>query len=301
MSANADRPLVSAIVPVYEPNEEWLIEAVNSVLNQTYENIELVLVNDGSSKRLIGYLNSEILDDERILQIEQENQGFTGATNSAIKEAKGEYIAPIGQDDIWKENKIERQIESVDEDKKICFTKSEIIDEESNFLGYEGSFPSRGRYNKLKLSCYPCYESLLISRELLEDLDGLNDEFDIVSDYDLWFRSWPKAKTKYIDEPLVSKRHHKENTSNTSKKLLEEGEKVRRRHIEDSEILNVSLSKFLRRNGKGFFESGNKKKARDTWLKALRHKKSFKTSFLLLSSISQTTYDMSNKAYAKIK
>jgi glycosyltransferase involved in cell wall biosynthesis len=301
MSTMTDRPLVSAIIPVYEPDEDWLIETVNSVLNQTYENIELVLVNDGSSKRLIGYLNSEILDDERILQIEQENQGFTGATNTAIKEAKGKYIAPIGQDDIWKENKIERQVESLDKDEKICYTKSEIIDEDGNFLGEEGCFPPKERYKELKLSCYPCYESLLISREFLEDLDGLNEEFDIVSDYDLWFRSWPKTKINYVDEPLVSKRHHKENTSNASTKLLKEGEKVRRTHIEDNEILNKSLSKFFRRNGKGFFESGNKKRARETWLKAFKNKKSFKTLFLILSSVSQKTYDISNKVYAKIK
>ena len=99
---NASIPLVSIIVPIYNV-EQYLVECLDSLVNQTLRDIEIICVNDGSPDRCADIVRDYMLRDERILLIEQENKGLSGARNAGLKLAKGEYVYFMDSDD-WLEH-----------------------------------------------------------------------------------------------------------------------------------------------------------------------------------------------------
>lgn len=100
------KKLVSVIMPFYS-GREWLKEAVDSVLNQTYKNIELIVVNDGSTEDISDFLTEY---GSRIRYFQKENGGAATARNLGIKEANGDYIAFMDSDDYWMPDKTEKQV-----------------------------------------------------------------------------------------------------------------------------------------------------------------------------------------------
>ena len=105
---NTDNILVSCIIPVY--NRETLIkEAVNSVLAQSHRNLELVVVDDGSTDNT--YATLETINDPRLKIIRQHNKGVSSARNTGIAQCRGKYIALLDSDDYWLKNKLEAQLE----------------------------------------------------------------------------------------------------------------------------------------------------------------------------------------------
>ena len=97
--------LISVIMPVYNTGK-YLERCLNSIINQTYTNWELIAVNDGSTDNSLEILKSYAQKDNRIIVLEQENQGQSVARNNGIKVAKGEYILMMDSDDLLIDNKI---------------------------------------------------------------------------------------------------------------------------------------------------------------------------------------------------
>lgn len=107
-----ERDLVSVIIPYYN-NEKSIIRAIKSVVNQTYKNVEIILVDDGSIDKSYSLVNEYIKDlnsNINIINITQKNSGPSVARNRGIKLAKGKFIAFLDADDSWKNYKIENQI-----------------------------------------------------------------------------------------------------------------------------------------------------------------------------------------------
>ena len=101
-----NNPLVSIIIPVYN-GENFVIEAIESALNQTYENIEVIVVNDGSVDRTEELITPYL---RRLKYIKKENGGVSSALNLGIKESQGEYVSWLSHDDIYYPEKIKKQI-----------------------------------------------------------------------------------------------------------------------------------------------------------------------------------------------
>ena len=110
MSALHRNPLVSVILPVYN-GAEFVGCALDSVVQQTYQNLEIFVVNDGSTDQTQSILNSWAAADPRIRVIHQANAGVARARNRAIAESTGEFIAPIDADDLWMPDKIAKQVQ----------------------------------------------------------------------------------------------------------------------------------------------------------------------------------------------
>jgi glycosyltransferase involved in cell wall biosynthesis len=108
---------VSVVLTCYN-GARWISSAIESILAQTYKNLELVVIDDGStdnSKEIV----SSYLCDERVRYIYQENRGFSAAVNRGIKESRGELIGFIGQDDLWLHYKLELQVEYLNKHKEV--------------------------------------------------------------------------------------------------------------------------------------------------------------------------------------
>ena len=117
-------PLVSIIIPVYN-GENHIRETLDSALSQSISNFEVIIVNDGSNDQSADII-SEFLLDSRFHYIEQANAGVAEARNTGIRAAKGEYIALLDQDDIWKSEKLELQLNYFNQHPKCALVHSQI-------------------------------------------------------------------------------------------------------------------------------------------------------------------------------
>ena len=126
---------VSIITPVYN-SEKYLKDTIESVLNQTYTNFELILINDKSKDSSIDICNSYKDDRIKIIDL-PENVGVCMARNIGIKSASGRYIAFLDSDDVWDSKKLEKQISFMKKiNAGISCTEYERVDEKLNKIGY---------------------------------------------------------------------------------------------------------------------------------------------------------------------
>ena len=102
--------MISVIIPLYN-KEKQIAKTLQTVLNQTYQNFEIVIVNDGSTDRSVDEVKKFL--NSRIRLINQKNGGVSAARNRGIKEAKGEYLAFLDADDIWQNNYLQTQIDLI--------------------------------------------------------------------------------------------------------------------------------------------------------------------------------------------
>lgn len=129
-------PLVSVIVPAYNA-EKFIGETLNSALSQTYSNIEILVVDDGSQDRTSEVVKAFVQKDERVILLQQANAGVAAARNLAIQKSRGEYIAPLDADDIWYPQKLEKQMQcflEADESVGLVYAWSVSIDEEGKIF-----------------------------------------------------------------------------------------------------------------------------------------------------------------------
>lgn len=126
--------LVSIIIPVYKA-EKYVAKTVNSALEQTYKNIEILIIDDGSPDRSLEICQQ--LTDPRITIISQQNRGLPGARNTGIRYAKGKYLAFLDADDLWLPEKIEKHIEHLENSPAVgvSFSRSAFIDGSGQSLG----------------------------------------------------------------------------------------------------------------------------------------------------------------------
>ena len=216
-------PLVSIIIPVYG-GEKYLRGAIDSALDQTYKNIEIIIVNDGSTDSSEEIVNS--YNDKRIRYFKKENGGVSTALNLGIKNAKGEYISWLSHDDVYFSDKIEKQIEALSKlnkdkrDKTILYSNWVLIDKDSKKFD---EFRIEKRYDAMKLN-YPLYPilnciingcTLLIPKKCFYEVGLFDPKLRATQDYDLWFRMFPKYNLLFQPNFFVKFRYHESQGSNT--------------------------------------------------------------------------------------
>lgn len=203
-------PTISVILPIYNC-ELYIKEAVDSVLNQTFTDFELIIIDDCSTDSTLKIIKS--YQDSRIKLIEKEkNSGYTDSLNMAIKLAKGEYIARMDGDDICFPNRFESQIEFLQKNKDCALCGTGI-----KFIGSDKTqfHPSNHDEIKVKL-CFSnsfFHPTIMAKKEIL--LDNLYDKnFEPAEDYDLWTRLIFKVKMSNLPELLLNYRVHENQISN---------------------------------------------------------------------------------------
>ena len=178
-------PLVSVIIPTYN-GSRFIRETIQSVLDQTYNNLEIMVVDDGSTDDTSLIVKS--ITDQRITYIQQKNAGVSPARNHGITVSKGDYIAFLDHDDVWLPCKLEKQLSLFEQNPKVALIYSDaFIINENNFI--------MGKYShKIK------FFRGRIFKEICED-------------YDLLLKCAAKYPIDYIDEPLAKYRVHGSNYS----------------------------------------------------------------------------------------
>ena len=234
---------VSVIIPVYKV-EKYIAATVQSVLEQTYQNLELLIVDDGSPDRSIEICQRFI--DPRIKIIRQENRGVAAARNAGIRHAQGEYLAFLDADDLWSPEKLAKHVEHLAKspDVGVSFSRSAFIDEEGNSLGIY-QIPKLKGITPLDLLCRTPVGNgsvAVIRREVFEavrfkdNLYGVEEDFYFDDDRQLhpsedvefWLRIAIQTKWQFegIPEDLTMYRVNPEGHSAQLLKKLNSWEKM---------------------------------------------------------------------------
>lgn len=205
-----ESPIISVIMPVYNC-EKYVGEAVQSILNQTFTDFELLIVDDCSTDATVSIIKS--ISDARINLIRKEkNSGYTDSLNYAITIAKGKYIARMDGDDISLPNRFQRQVEYLNahQDVILCGTGIQIIDSDKIL-----KHPVNHEDIKVKL----CFSNAIFHPSVMGRTEAFseykyNKEFEPAEDYDLWTRLVFAGKLANIDEVLLDYRVHPNQISN---------------------------------------------------------------------------------------
>lgn len=209
------QPLVSVIVPAYNA-ETYILQTLNSVLSQTYKNIEVVVVDDGSHDGTTQIVEAIMRRDDRVALLRQSNSGVAVARNLAIEKSRGEYIAPIDADDMWYPQKIEKQVHCMLHaglDTGLVYAWSVHIDERGLLTGGYNAFDIEGDvFVSLIMSNFIGNASApLIRRVCFEKVGGYNTRLfeqnaQGCEDRDLYLRIAASYKFRVGKEFLVEYR-----------------------------------------------------------------------------------------------
>lgn len=192
------KPLVSVIIIMYE-HEKYINESINSIISQTYDNLEIIVVDDGSTDN--GLLIVEKAHDPRIITIRQKNQGPSSALNSGLRAAKGEFIALFSGDDIAALDHIEHQLEFIEgTESDLVFGLPQLIDEQGRSLLDEifpaffveniHTYKTHHIFNRFFYSGnFLCAPSAFMKKAVFESVGYFKRGLIQLQDFDYWIRA----------------------------------------------------------------------------------------------------------------
>ena len=220
-------PLVSIITPTYN-RADFIEETVKSVLGQTVEDFEFLIVDDGSDDNTKAVLEP-YLTDERISYFYQKNQGQSVARNLGLANSRGRFICFLDSDNAWLPDKLKRQISVMQKnpDVDIVYGDGIIIDEQSqevsrnNIRRYSGHIAPQ----MLKDNCVSM-NTAMARRRCFEELGGMSGKRRVADDYDLWLRFSAKYKFLYVPEYFAKYRVMEDQISSDKRRRLETNERI---------------------------------------------------------------------------
>lgn len=223
-------PLVSIVIPVYN-GEDYLQEAIESALKQTYENIEILVVNDGSTDRTEQIAGAY---GDRIRYFYKPNGGVASALNFAIREMKGEYFSWLSHDDYDYPEKIELLIGAVlgQKDKDaIAYCNYSLLDQRTGILSpykIEDYFSEKDRSNGIFMTIQRLMDggSMLISSSHFQRVGMFDEGLRATQDYDMWFRMLKGKQVIHVPKVLHVARVHAKQGSQTMKGFSAEREQL---------------------------------------------------------------------------
>lgn len=202
------QPLVSIVIATYN-YAKYLPIAIESALNQTYKNIEVIVVNDGSTDNTNEAIAPH-LNDKRIRYIKQTNSGQTFAKNCGIKNSQGEYIAFLDADDYWMPDKLEKQLSlfSADSAVGVVFSLMKIVGPDNEKVETLKTLkPYKGWVtNHLIIDNFVPFSSSLVKRECLEKIGNFDETLRMSIDWDIWLKISINYKFDFVDEELIAYR-----------------------------------------------------------------------------------------------
>lgn len=288
--------LVSIVIPAYN-GSNYLKEAIASALAQTYKNIEVIVVNDGSND---GGETEKIAKSygSKIRYFKKENGGVASALNLGIEKMTGEYFSWLSHDDMYEKTKIEDQVNFLNklDSKNIIVACNTKVLFESGIRKKEKIDANTFKFIDIFLSTSAnvgvngC--SLLIPKDAFEICGRFNPSLSVTQDYDLWFRMKDKYKFMLLDQYLViSRRHDEQDSVKKQKYLFKTADK-----LHASFLSTISYNRF-----KKYF-ADNKKNTKHTYKNYIIYKSRgySKTASMILRNILQYYHEMDKKSFYKV-
>ena len=241
-------PKVSVIMPSYN-SAQYITEAIESILNQTFTDFEFIIINDGSTDDTAKIIKEYANKDHRIKFINhKKNKGFIGCLNECLDIASGEYIAKMDSDDISLPQRLEKQVKYLDEHPSVgmvgCGYRA------FDHADFEYINPAYVGYIDLIKGCAT---TVVLFRKSIIDVFNLrfNPDFYCAEDYDFYSRFIRYADIHNLQEVLYLYRWHGENTSIKKNKIQQDNSDVVRQNILNIMSVNTMIQKYVLNVSKG--------------------------------------------------
>lgn len=219
-------PLVSVIIPTYN-SVAYVTAAVASVLAQTFADLEILVIDDGSTDE-----TSEVMAGygTRVRYLRQENSGVAIARNRGIAESQGEYVAFLDADDTWFPRKLELQLEALRAhiEAGVCYSAFLVVTSELKPIGVRRSERWASALEDLLLhgNVVGSICTVLAKRSLFQQAGGFDPLLSQCADWEMWVRLAARTEFVYLDEPLVTYRQHDSNMSHNAPLLEKDSLRV---------------------------------------------------------------------------
>jgi glycosyltransferase involved in cell wall biosynthesis len=203
----SNNPVVSVVVPVYN-GAQYLSETVESILQQSMDDFELILINDGSHDDSPGLLDS--YRDERIRAVHQENMGLIGTLNKGVSLARADVIARLDQDDISKPHRLKHQLEAMKQyNLDVVYTQIEKFGSKNSWDNRERQKEKPGEVAIMKPLVYGCQlnSTLMAKKSVLKKM-RYRKEYYPCDDWDLQLRLEADYRVGLLQEKLIRYRFH---------------------------------------------------------------------------------------------
>lgn len=226
--------LVSIVLPIYN-GEKYMRKSIQSVLDQSYKNWELLILDDCSTDRTSEIAKEYILVDSRIKYFKnEENLRLPRNLNKGFSLSKGEYLTWTSDDNMYKFDAIEKMVNALENSKaEFVYASCRIIDEDDKEIEY---IMVNGNGNKQIVGSNPVGACFMYTRNVYEVIGDYDPKYTLVEDFDYWQRIFMKFEVTYITEILYYYRWHNGALTSTMKK----------------DIFNQTLEKLLLKNRTGF-------------------------------------------------
>lgn len=219
------KPTVSINLCCYN-SEKYLRETLDSIVNQTFKDWELIIIDDGSKDSTSSIIQEYVSQGYPIFYFYQENKGLGYSRNRALKQSSGQYIAFIDHDDIWLPDKLHKQMNVFTSRSDVDFIYTnyyKMISYNNNRLvkAFSKKQPEGFVFEKFIYNYQVFISTVVVSRKSLNSLDSLFDSsFNQIEEYDVFMRILYKHRAMYIDEVLAIYRYHTEMTTIKQPELL---------------------------------------------------------------------------------
>lgn len=232
----SQKALVTAVITTYKREPDIVVRAAKSVLNQSYKEIELFVVNDCPeddrlSKRLEQALNA--LGDDRLHYVcHEKNAGACAARNTGILKGSGEYVALLDDDDEWVSEKVETMVNAFKEGVGLVYSSFYLGDEKSGKVVTRGTKSGDIKKDMLCKNLVSGTSMPMIRRKCFDDCGLFDTNFQSSQDYDMWMRITLKYKVVYINKPLTVRHFSDECITVNHKKRIQGWDLFTNKYIE---------------------------------------------------------------------
>lgn len=280
------KPVVSVVIPTYN-RPDFLGGAIETVLQQTYDDFELIIVDDGSEEDYTTEIIAEY-SDSRINMVEHdENKGLSAARNTGIQSAYGKYIAFLDDDDRWHEEKLARQVAVLEETPEVglvtCCLAS--VSPEGDLLRCEQSKPSGDLSEAIfRKNVIGTPSRVLIRATCFEDVGTFDEELPTKQDWDLYIRICQEWRVRCLEEILCFRTVHESMSSDPSdaeRDLM----RIRERYREEMEACGMwgeSMAFYHQKVGVTYLFAGERTTGRRHLKRVLEYERTLDSVAMLL-------------------
>jgi len=210
-------PKVSVIMACHN-SSRYLDEAIGSVLSQTLDDLELIVIDDYSIDNTLEIARRYQVEDDRVTVISMpKNSGCAVARNVGVRAARGEWLGILDSDDVAMPERFEEQMSLANNGQDLVLIGSDFISIDQNGLKIKAhKYPTDHETLAKRLEslgAFPAHPSIVYRRDMVEKLSGYNSRYNSAEDYDLWLRLSEAGKLASVDKPLVKYRRHEKNMS----------------------------------------------------------------------------------------
>jgi glycosyltransferase involved in cell wall biosynthesis len=227
---------VSIVITCYNYGQ-FLIDAVESALGQTFTDFEIIVIDDGSTDNTPNVI-TKYSSDSRVHYVRQQNLGQPKAKNRGIAESGGEFVAFLDADDIWMPDKLERQMQLFSNPAVgVVYSRRHWIDPEGCIIdGNERTLRRGNVLDYIFVDNFVCFSSSVVRKRLLLEVGGFDESLPMGIDYDLWIRLAARCRFDFVNGPLVKYRSGHANLSKNIRLRYDCAKSIMNKALADPEI-----------------------------------------------------------------